>query len=218
MANSLNIPSSPSLPCIHILQTHSWPTHLLLHLASTWWGVRAVPEAVCGLSLLEQPVHLSVYDPKQWPQGKGGSHGLCGSHVRWTLNSCTAPEVLPGQSSAPAWCPSCTRLPNLCCHMAPAQGHHPTSSSKNPWWNRTSGGFSFYFFKDSSLKPPKPLDRAQFCSQNYLKISSNLEWESTKTCTYFVFKTAATFLFQIWNFIHFFSSLITQAGQGFHME
>lgn len=109
------------------------------------------------------------------------------------------------------------------CPTSAATWHLPRATTQPPAakihdGTEPRGGFSFYFFKDSSLKPPKPLDRAQFCSQNYLKISSNLEWESTKTCTYFVFKTAATFLFQIWNFIHFFSSLITQAGQGFHME
>lgn len=135
-------------------------------------------------------------------------------------HSCTAPEVLPLQGRAQVWCPGCTGLPNLCCHMPPSQGCHPTSSSKNPWWNRTLWGFLVYFFLNIGvlLKPSEPLYGAQFHTQDYLKTSSNSEWESTKGMHMFCLQDSDNICVPNMEFCSFFSSLITQAGQGFQME
>lgn len=61
-------------------------------------------------------------------------------------HSSTAPEVLPLQGSAPDWCPSCTRLPNLCCHLPRAITQPP--AGKIPYGTWELWETFFYFFKD----------------------------------------------------------------------
>lgn len=109
MENSPNIPSSPFLPCFHILQTSHWRAHLFLFLASIWWRARTVAKALCELSLLEVPVCLSGYVPKQWPQGVAAERGVRGtltaaqpqslmSRLHWAAQPLLPHSTLPGPS------------------------------------------------------------------------------------------------------------------------
>lgn len=145
MENSLNIPSSPSLLCFHILQTSHWPAHLFLHLASIWWRVGTMAKAVCGLSFLEVSICLSGYGPKQWPQGKH-------TWPVWKQSTAAQPQRCCPCRAEPEFgvlaalgCPTSAAT----CHLPRAVTQPP--AAKIPDGTELCGVFSLFFFKYRSF-------------------------------------------------------------------
>lgn len=77
MENSLNIPSSPSLPYFHILQTSPWRIHSFLRLAGTCWRIRTVAKTVCRSSVVWVPICPSVYAAQTSGSEEGKAHRAC---------------------------------------------------------------------------------------------------------------------------------------------
>lgn len=178
-------------------------------------------KAVCGLSLLEVPVCLSVYSPKQWPRGKHTWPVWKQSKpVGWTLTAAQPQRCCPCRAVPEPRVPAAPGCPASAAtrHLPRAVTQPP--AAKIPDGTELCGVFQFNFFLKIGvlLKLPEPLDGAQFCTQDYLKISSNLEWESTKGMHRFCLQDSYNNCVPNMEFCSFFSSLITQAGQRFQME
>lgn len=110
--------------------------------------------------------------PKAVAPRKGGSCGSRTLTAAQPQRCCPCRAVPELDVPAGPGCPTSTatcHLPRAITQPPAAKIHHETELSD------FLGFFCLYIFKDSLLKPSEPLDGAQFRTQNYLKISSNLE-------------------------------------------
>lgn len=113
------------------------------------------------------PAHLFLTLAGTWWRVEAVAKSVCGLKLL-EVPVCLDVPAAPG-------CP----ISAATCHLPRAITQPP--ATKIPSGTELCVVFQFFFFfKVILLKLSDPLDGAQFHTQNYLKISSNLEWESTK--------------------------------------
>lgn len=221
MENSLNIPSSPSLPYFYTLQTSPW---LILANSASWLLVKS-PEIGKGCPQITTPLgaHLPLSIRTQSSSSEENEVHL-GTRACWRWQTLVG-LYSPG-GSCPAWgdagarCPSCPGLwaaqpsPATCRLPGP-----PPGLQKHKFMTEDSfvGFFNFLFFflkLGVSHIPPEPLDGAVFCTQNCFKINSNLEWESTMGMHMFCLQDSYNIYFPKMEFYSFFLLFDTTTRSG----